>query len=355
MPLTEGENWLRTVRMTNPDRMPYQIALLSPTWAALGRELEDVVLRHPRTWPGFERGSYDWKNIQHPPSQDPSQDFVDLWGSVWRTTRPGDVGVVVKPALQDQGDLDSFDPPDSSTYNGGIHPVDWDATRKRLAAVRAKGGLPRGGLDHGYHLLRLEYLRGFENLMCDMMDDTPVFRRLVEAVHQLNRTAVKNWIDAGARVISLPEDLGSQTGSLTGPRMFRKWVTPYHRELHDMAHDAGCLTDFHCDGNIMDVADQILEIGPDAFNPQDMANGVDNLAEAFKGKLCIRLDFDRQHAIPFSTPREIRELVEYEVRTLGSPEGGLMMRAGVRGDNIPPENIDALASALEDLCTYWFD
>jgi len=121
-----------------------------------------------------------------------------------------------------------------------------------------------------------------------------------------------------------------------------------------MVRNAGRMTYFHCDGAIMDVADQICEIRPDVFNPQDRANGVDNLAKAFKGRFCIALDFDRQHALPFGTPREIRELVEYEIRTLGSRNGGLIMSAEVRGP-IPPQNIEALVDSLEALSTYWFE
>ena len=66
----------------------------------------------------------------------------------------------------------------------------------------------------------------------------------------------------------------------------------------------------------MDVADQIIAIGPDIFNPQDVCNGVDNLAEAFKGRMCIDLDFDRQNTMCWLTARDL-ELLEYEVKTLG--------------------------------------
>jgi len=328
--------------------------LTSVTWAYLKKDLEDVVVRHPKTWPGFKRGDYDWDNIKHPPKADPSKDYVDDWGSVWRTSLAGNTGVVIKPVLANLDDLDAFTPPDPATYNGGLGTVDWEVVRRRLAHAKANGHLARGGLSHGYHMLRLEYLRGFENLMCDAVEEAPAFAKLVALVHDLNKTAVRNWIDAGAEVIGLPEDLGSQRGSILGPPLFRKWVTPYMKELHEMAHAAGCLTEFHCDGNIMDVADQILEIAPDVFNLQDVANGVENIKEAFKGRLCVRLDFDRQRTQPFGTPQEIRELLAYEVRTLGSARGGLMISAEVRG-KIPPENIDAIATACEDLGGYWFD
>lgn len=353
MALSRRENWLRTVRRTGPESMPYNVYISQPSWTEYGAEMEKVILRHPKTWPDYRKGAYDWTNQRYSPEEDPRADYVDLWGCRWHTSQAGFVGQVIHHPLADIAGLDSLAPPDPQRYNGGIHPIDWPAARKRLAEAKARGELAAGGLDHGYFLLRLEYLRGFEDLMCDLAGDTPEIRRLVQVVHSLNRTAVRNWIDAEAEVVHLPEDLGSQKGSILGPRLFRKWVTPYHKELHDMVHAAGALTYFHCDGNIMDAADEILRIGPDVFNPQDRANGVEELARAFKGRVCLNLDFDRQHALPFGTPSEIQELVEHEVRTLGGPDGGLMFTAEVRG-LVPPENVDAVASALERWSTFWF-
>lgn len=354
MPLSERENWLRTVRMTNPERIPYRIAITQSSWESLGQELEDIMLRHPRTWPNFRKGSVDWGAMKPNDFQDPERDYVDVWGSVWRTTVAGNTGTVVEPVLPDLSRLDEIDIPTIGNCNGGIHPVDWMDAAERVKRARANGGLAQGGLDHGYHMLRLEYIRGFENLMMDLVEEPPEFLRLVDIVHDLNKQAVQRWIDLGVEVVGLPEDLGSQTASIIGPTYFKKWVTPYHKELHAMAHDAGCLTTFHCDGAIMDVADQILEIGPDVFNPQDLANGVDNLRNVFKGRLCINLDFDRQKNLPFGTPKDIRDLLEYEVRTLGSPNGGLMVTVDGRGA-IPPENLEALVSGLEEFSTFWFE
>ncbi len=355
MALSDRENTLRTVRMTDPDRMPYGIHCTPSAWDALGEELEAVILKHPRTWPAFEKGSVDWTRQQYAPWQRPGEDYVDVWGNVWRTSTPGDTGAVVQHALGDIGKLEDYDWPDPEHYNGWhTHEMDWHAVAERLTRAKAEGRIAAGGLDHGFHLLNVEYLRGFEALMCDLLEDTPEIRRIVSEVHALNKSAVRHWIDAGAELIHLPEDLGSQDRSILGPDLMATWVTPYHRELHAMCHEAGCLTRFHCDGHVMDIADQILEIAPDIFNLQDIANGIDRIAETFKGRVCIDLDVDRQGVMPFGSPADVRELIECEVKTLGSPRGGLMIKAEVRGE-VPPENVDAAASALERLCTYWFE
>jgi uroporphyrinogen decarboxylase len=277
---------------------------------------------------------------------------VDDWGCVWRTTQYGFVGTIVEHPLATDAALASFAPPPADTYNGGQTAVDFGRAAAHFARVKEQGGLARGGLDHGFFMLRLEYLRGFENLMCDLIQPTDEFRQLHRTVHELNVAAVRNWLAAGADIVGLPEDLGGQDRSLIGPKYFREWALPCYVELHRMAQEQGALTYFHCDGNVMDIADQILEINPTIFNPQDLANGIENLRDTFKGRITLDLDFDRQHALPFGTPQEIRELVEYEVRTLGAPEGGLMIKVEIRGD-VPPDNLDAVASALEEYSTFW--
>jgi len=42
------------------------------------------------------------------------------------------------------------------------------------------------------------------------------------------------------------------------------------------------------------------------------------------------------------------------VRTLGAPEGGLELIAGIYPPTTP-ENVHALASAFEEFETFWFD
>lgn len=306
-----------------------------------------MILNHPKTWPNYRAGGFA-KILAQPWSvkEDPTRDFVDQWGCVWRTTRYGYVGTIVEHPLASSEALAAFEPPPAETYNGGQTPVDFDAVAARFRDHREKGVLTRAGLDHGFFLLRLEYLRGFENLMCDLVDPSEDFVRLHRVVRDLNRGAVQRWIDAGTDVVYLPEDLGGQDRSLIGPTFFRKWALPHYRELHRMVQGAGSVSYFHCDGNVMDIADQVLEIAPTVFNPQDRANGIEALRDTFKGRLCLDLDFDRQFALPFGSPQEIRELVEYEIGMLGAPEGGLMIKVEIRGD-VPPENLDAVVSALE--------
>ena len=57
--------------------------------------------------------------------------------------------------------------------------------------------------------------------------------------------------------------------------------------------------------------------------------------------------------VPYGTPQQIHDLIEEEVMTLGSPEGGLELICGIYPPT-PPENVDAVISAFEKFRTYWF-
>jgi len=335
--------------------MPWRVHLCRKIWIELGDELEAVVLRHPRTWPGYSKGDVDFARLALPRDEDPDAgEYVDAWGCTRRAGIAGHTGTYVGHPLADWAALEGFRPPDPDR-SGHMGPTDWSANR-RAAAEMARSDGPMNcwmGLDHGYHLLRLEYLRGFENLMIDLVDQPPQLQRLIEMVHGFNKALVARWLKTDVPMLALPEDLGASSTSMIGPPLTRRWVLPYHRELHGMAHTAGRLTYFHTDGYVMDIADVLLETGADVLNVQDRLNGAEELARAFQGRVCIDLDFDRQHAAPFGTPAEIGDLVAHEVGTLGSREGGLMLAAEIRS-GVPPENIDAIASAMEEYSTYWF-
>jgi len=108
----------------------------------------------------------------------------------------------------------------------------------------------------------------------------------------------------------------------------------------------------HHDGYIMDIMDEIIESGVSIVNPQDLVNGIDNIAREVKGRLCIRIDIDRQKVLPYGSPKDVRDLIREEVLKLGSPAGGLEMIVGIYPPT-PLENVEALLSALEEYRTYW--
>ena len=353
MALTDRENFLRNARFEGPEWMPFGVAISGATWNQLREDLEDVCERHPTVFPGFEKGKRDFANLPFADAYRAEESFTDNWGCVWDSAIDGIEGIVSGHPLADWSALDTWQPPDpmAQTDRGQ---VDWDARLEGVRQAREAGQLTSGSLGHGYLFMRLYYLRGFENLMFDIATDEPKLQELIDMIVAHSKVIVDQWLGAGVDVMEFAEDLGTQTASCIGAKHFAKWMTPAYSQLMQPAKESDALVGLHSDGYIMDIMDELLVAGVDIINPQDLCNGIDDLAREVKGRACIRLDIDRQKIVPFGTRAQIRDLIEEEVRKLGSPQGGLEMIAGIYPPT-PAENVDALCSALEEFRTYWWD
>jgi uroporphyrinogen decarboxylase len=102
----------------------------------------------------------------------------------------------------------------------------------------------------------------------------------------------------------------------------------------------------HSDGDIRTLADDLVDAGVQAINIQDLVNGIDWIAERFKGKTCVHLDIDRQTITPFGTPQAIDTLIRKEVERIATPQGGLMMIYGLY-PGVPLKNAAALMDSME--------
>jgi len=353
MALSYRENYLRNASFQGPEYTPAHVHISDASWDQWRDEMEDVVTRHPKMWPGFEKGKRDWDHYDFGPANTKGVPFKDAWGCVWESSVNGLEGQVIEAPLEDWAQWDQWQAPNALTA-ADRGPADWDAARRHTKEAKARGDLTSGGLPHGFLFMRLTYVRGFANMMIDMATEEPLLWKLIDAIYENNRVIVDQYLDMDVDMMTIGEDLGSQTASIISPEMFRTYCKPSYEKLLQPCRARGGHVMMHSDGYIMDLIEDLMMAGVTIINPQDLCNGIENLRREFKGRVCIRLDVDRQTVVPFGAPGDIRALVEEEVRVLGSPRGGLELIAGIYPPT-SPRNVDALASAFEEFQTYWFD
>lgn len=351
--LTYRENYLRNATFNHPQWIPAIVHINDASWDLYRGEMEDVAARHPTIFPGFKKGLRDYDNYDFGPACTKGKPFRDAWGCIWETTRNGIEGVVTNAPLENWEDLKSYKVPDARVQ-ADRWPRNWENERKAIADRRSRGELTQGGLPHGFLFMRLMYLRGFENCMIDFATEEPDLQVLIDKLVEHNMVIVNNYVDAGVDVMEFGEDLGTQTSTFISPKDFKRWIAPAYKKLTDPCKKKGILVILHSDGKTLDILEEQVAAGIDIVNPQDLCNGIDNLARCIKGKACIRLDIDRQTILPYGSRKDIHELIEEEVRKLGDLSGGLEFIAGIYPPT-PPENVDALCEALEKYRTYWWD
>jgi len=348
--MTKRENILRAIRFEQPEHIPMQFHINPSCWHHYDQNvLQDLMEAHPLLFPGFQRQRV--VTPAYAETQLKDKPYTDPWGCVWETTDDGIIGSVNQHPLADWSEFEGYKAPDPNLTDG-TYPIDWNQTRTNVEKMRKAGELICGTLTHGHTFLRLQDIRGYENVLFDMMDNHPNFMKLIEMVEHFNYQFVMKWMELKPDIMSYPEDLGMQFGPMLSPELFRQYIQPVFRHVMKPARDQGCIVHMHSDGDIRTLLADIIDGGVDVINLQDLVNGIDWIRDQFAGRTCIDLDIDRQNITARGTPAQIDALIHEEVVKLGSKKGGLMMIFGLYG-GLPVRNIAALMDAMEKYALHY--
>lgn len=256
---------------------------------------------------------------------------VDDWGSVWTTLQDGVSGEVTQPALADWSDLDAFSPPWEMVETSALEDVD-DFCRSTDSYTIGEMG--QGPFE------RMQFLRGTENLFCDLAEQSSRFTRLLEMVHEFSIRHVKLWCKSGVDSVAMGDDWGSQTALLISPDMWRRLFRPLYAEYFDLIHRAGKRVFFHSDGMVREIIPDLIDIGADALNCQVFCMDIEELGRTFRGRITFWGEIDRQFILPFGSDEDVRRSVKRVSAALGSRMGGLIAQLSW-GVTDPSENVMA--------------
>lgn len=339
-------NYLKTIYFDFPEWTPCRVGLMPATWMKHRQDLEELVLAHPRIFPGYERGSKDFEGLDNPLYE--LGQHTDCWGTVWENVARGLDSFPVGYPLADWSSLDGYVPPDP-LRDDMFGPRDWGQVRRSLDEAKGRGDLAiASGLWHGFMYMRLFYLRGFENLMIDLATDEPRLQKLIQMVEDHNAAVIRKILALGAEGMVFGDDLGLQGSLPMSPATWRKFIKPSYERLFGLCREADVPIYLHTDGHVLEIIPDLIEVGVRVLNPQFRANGLEGLREMAKGQVAIDQDLDRQ-LFPFATPSQIEEHIGQVFEALYMPRGGLMLYAEC-GPDVPLENIDAICTALEKIC-----
>ena len=341
-------NLLKTIYFDHPEWVDASVSIMAATWMKYRDEVESIVLAHPKIFPTYKKGQTNFDFPSLPPLYEDGE-HTDTWGTVWGNIARGMDSMPISEPLEDWAAFDSWESPDPLKLGDWAPQPDWSKLSLDMEASREAGGLARGGgLPHGFFFMRLYYLRGFDNLMLDMADDDPRLWELIEVLEHYCVTVTQQYLGAGAEFMSFGEDLGMQHALPIRPEMWRKFVKPTYEAVMGPCRDRNIPIYLHSDGHILEIIDDLIDVGVSMINPQIRANSLEGIRDVIKGKISINLDLDRQ-LFPFATPLEISDHIHEAVETLSAPEGGLCVGAECEPD-VSLENIEAICQALESAC-----
>ncbi|MDH7569413.1 MAG: uroporphyrinogen decarboxylase family protein [Armatimonadota bacterium] len=260
----------------------------------------------------------DFAGVGMTPSPDarPSSG-VDEWGAVWHNIGVSKMGEVKEFPLQDWSNFSKLQIPD-------IHdPRRWTA----LSGARERAG-DRFLMATGISLYeRVHFIRGLENTWADLYTHPAELRSLLNILVDMNLAAIAHYAQAGADGYMWCDDWGLQNRLMISPEKWREFWKPCYARVYEAAHAAGMLTFLHSCGYIVDILDDLIEIGLDVIQMDQQENmGLELLSERFAGRITFYCPVDIQQTMAHGSPDEIRAYCRRMVRLLGRPEGGFIAK-----------------------------
>jgi uroporphyrinogen decarboxylase len=334
--MNSKERVIKTLEFSNPDRIPVDLWVLPATQLRYGEEFDKLLDKYERDIVQFS-GPFD---LSFDPRAYQQGSYTDLWGCKWSNLQAGIVGEVKEPI---------FSGAEIEEINLYVPPIEmfktmWSDYRPKLD-IKINTNNEKfiiGGWISIFE--RMQFLRGTENLYCDIAEQNDEFYKIMEYVSSFYKIYLEAWLETDVDGIAFGDDWGSQRVLLISPDMWRQYFKPIYKELFDMIKAKGKYVFFHSDGYIMDIYKEFIEMGVDAINSQLWCMGVENVAEKFAGKITFWGEISRQNILPMGSPDDIRDATEKMKKYLFINGGGLIGQSET-GKDVSLENIEALLTS----------
>lgn len=233
--------------------------------------------------------------------------YDDIWGNIWKRMVGGSVkGEIHQPVIKDWDDLPKLQVPRHNE----------EACIARIMECKEQSDPDRfhiAGIG-GWIFDNARYLRDMAVYFMDMALYPDELNELHAKVAQLYEQRIHIAGKAGLDGIMIGEDMGTQTGLLFSPDMFRQYFKGEYTRLMGLAHEYGMKVLMHSCGQNWDIVEDLCDCGVDAFQfDQPAVYDMPALAEAFKHrKVALYSPVDIQKVLPTGD----REFIEAETRRM---------------------------------------
>jgi uroporphyrinogen decarboxylase len=270
-----------------------------------------------------------------------SQLMRDPYGSLWRMDRRP--WHLERPALAEPS-LAGYDFPTSEAF---LVPGGKDQARA-VCAANAEGKFVVASIGWGL-FERLWTIRGFENALIDLAEDSPFVHELLDRLTDLYLSFIEDVADVPADAILFGDDWGDQRGVIMGAARWRKLFKPRWQRLFAATHASGKLAMCHSCGSVAAIVPDLIEIGLDVLEsvqPEAADMEPTRLKRQYGADLSFWGGLGSQSVIPFGTPAEIHAEVARLRRDMGAGGGYILAPAKPLQPETPTANAAAVVEAF---------
>ncbi len=290
---------------------------------------------------------------------DGEKGYIDMWQTPHKWTEYGNYYAIhAQPLGQEdltQEEIDAFDWPDPD------NPAMFEGLRERAKDWYENTDYVVGadGIKAGV-MQTAAQIRGYDKLFLDFGINPDRAHTVLDKISTLINQMYRNYMQAVGdyvQVVVITDDQGTQDSLMISPKMFREFIKPRLRtQIETIKANADVKVLMHCDGAVLRIVEDLIEIGVDILNPiQTVVDGFEDtyaLKERFKDRISFHGGIDVQKVLPNANVEEVHQEVAKRIWDLGRSGGYIIAPCHNINVDIPVENSLAMFDAAKELGQY---
>jgi uroporphyrinogen decarboxylase len=202
----------------------------------------------------------------------------------------------------------------------------------------------------GSHWEKAYFSRGIENFLADLAGNTEWAQALLERIIQKNIVMLENFLTAPEiDAVLLGSDWGTQRGPIMSPECFRRMIKPGEKREYEKIRKYGKKVFVHSCGDILEIMDDLAELGVDCLNPvQPECMDIALLKNKYGQKMSFYGGISTQDTLPFGSPDEVRKETGKAIELLGKNGGYITAPSQEIQTDVSYENLIALIETAKE-------
>ena len=351
--MTDRENFISIAKRRGFERMPVSFNLcpfLAEKYNAYCKEHPVTVPRDAETLNGLGVNAAPPETFRERYYRD--KDFrkgtsIDLWGVAHEPGSPAAFHMTYMHHPME--DFDSVEQIESYPFPE-FRAEDLPAVRAGADAAHKAGHAAMGYMQCTVWETAW-YLRGMENLMCDMVGEDPMAEVLLDRVTDTAVLRARAFAEAGADAIFLGDDIGMQHTIMMSETLYAEWLKPRLKRVIDAirAVNPEIAVFYHSCGHVTELIPQLIEAGIDVLDPvQPECMDFREIHDRFGDRLSFHGTIGTQSVMPFGTPDDVRRMVFGNLDIAGEHGGLFVCPTHLLEPEVPLENVLAYIQACAD-------
>lgn len=270
--------------------------------------------------------------------------FQDHWGVVRRLGQDGKYVEWVDGPLTKAQDPDEYDYPDPA-----VCLAQPDDIREEISELQ-KDFCVFGKISTPFKIAW--FLRGMENLLCDMLVNRPFAEKLYQKVYDFETTRAVRLAQAGADIIFIIGDIAMQDRLLFPPEIWRDLDGPLMRNLVSEVRKVNpdIVFAFHSDGQMEQALPCLIDWGFSIINPiQPECMDPEHIKKTYGKQITLHGTMSIVNLLPKGTVQQVRQATEQRIRTCGYNGGLILGPTNETQWDTPVENLLAMYETAREL------